>query len=461
MSRNLQKDSGTVNNVFVSRWNELGEQPDKAADPAWLAGFDADLNALYTVDGRWYYVKPRMVSSDSLWFYTLYAEASFIQMEVLEEISEFVHDAAYGQKADDGFYNKMAELQTRFNEMIEEQERAGIPCNDAASPWDIWDQGFYLCFDGLNYYLHGISVIYLSIFIVSVCLIMFAYMLNSFSNTTETGLERWSRRNSVKAEEYIRKHDVVYQTVISASVFRRTFTAMKCCGHSFLRVVNEIWMLFVRLVCMVGLFLSLFRLRNIKRCVRWVRNGLTDERPPRVVGEGDHTAFKKAEKKQWKIAIAISLVLFAVIFVIMIIRSYQAPSQKEQYLQLADEVAHGYSIDISAALTHIEVDQTLYDEERERLYALFDKQIEADRKILNYDMTGLDDCLNLHAGICSLCEDDIKMIESIKECLESNLVPSRELHQNYASLRGENYAWVLKELAAEELEQTVDAFFSL
>lgn len=95
------------------------------------------------------------------------------------------------------------------------------------------------------------------------------------------------------------------------------------------------------------------------------------------------------------------------------------------------------------------------------MYALFDKQIEADRRILDYDMTKLDDCLVFHAGLCGLCEDDIKMIESIKETLDNNLVPSRELNKNYASLRGKNYAWVLEELVQKSLEVTIDAFFNL
>lgn len=299
----LQRGTAQVNNVFVARWEEFGEQPDKAADPVWLAGFDADLNALYTIDGRWYYVKPRMVSSDRLWFYTLYAEASFAQMEVLEEISEFIHNAAHDRKTDDTFYNREAEFQAKFNETIMEQQKAGIPYDDATSPWGILGKFEYFCYDGLNYYLHRVSVTYISVFMMIVCMVMFACMLNGFSNTTETGLERWCRKNSVKAEGYTRKHDVVYPTVISASVFYRTFTAMKCCGHSFVRVASEIWMLFVRLLCMMGLCLSLFRISNVKRCVRWVKNGLTDDKPQRMVGEGDHIAFKRAGNRVKKSSI--------------------------------------------------------------------------------------------------------------------------------------------------------------
>ena len=88
-----------MNNAFVERWQEFDEQPDWAADPVWLAGFDADFNALYIIDSKWYYVEPGMVLNDKLWFYALYAEASFTQMEVLEEIREQVHDIAAGRKA--------------------------------------------------------------------------------------------------------------------------------------------------------------------------------------------------------------------------------------------------------------------------------------------------------------------------------------------------------------------------
>lgn len=461
-SWSLQIGSAKVNNAFVERWQEFNEQPNLATNPAWLAGFDADLKALYIIDSKWYYVEPRMVLNDKLWFYALYAEASFAQMEVLEEIREQVHEIATGQKADDAFMEIEKDLQTRFNETIMQQEKAGIKYTDAASPWDMWGKFGYLFVDGINYYLQGVSVTYVTIGDLAVCAAMFAYMMNSFSNTTETALERWSRKNNIRIEEYIRRHDIAVQpTVISASVFYRTFTALKNCGHSFLRVASEIWMLFVRVVCVLGLSLSVFRLRNIKRCFHWVKGGLIDDQPARVVGEGDHVAFWRAERKLNVIAIAVSIVLFAVGLPIAFIRNYQEPSKEEQYLQLAEDVTHGYSEDIITAMIHIEDSHTLSDGERKWIYDLFDRQIEADQRILDYDMTELDEYLELHAGLCGLCEDDIIMIQKIKESLENDIVPSRKLQREYASLRGENYMWVLIEIAKESLQQTLEAFFEL
>lgn len=460
-TRKLSKGSTQVNDVFVDCWQEFDEQPNIAKDSVWLARFDADLNALYTIDSRWYYVKPRMILSDRLWFYTLYAEASYLQMEVLEEISEFVHDVAQNQPIDNTFSDREAELTAKFNSTIMAKQKAGITYVDVTSPWGILGQLEYFCYDGLNYYLHGISVTYISVFIMSVCMVMFTYLLNSFSNTTETKLERWSRKNSVRAEEYIRRHDVVYQTVISASVFQRIFMVMKWFGHSFVRVIIESWMLFVRLVCVIGLFFSLFRVKTIKRCVRWVRNGLTDDKPLRIVGEGDHIAYKRAERKMWKEAIVISMVVLGVSFAIAFAHYYRKPNQKEQYLQLAEEAVNGYCMDIFAALTHIEDTRELADEEREQIYRLFDKQIEADRRILDYDMSELGEFQNLHAGLCGLCEDEIKAIESIREYLENDFVPPREVERNYANLRKENYSWVLEELAQENLKVSIGVFLDL
>ena len=461
-SWNLQIGSAKVNNAFVERWQEFDEQPERAADPLWLAGFDADLNALYIIDSKWYYVEPGMVLNDKLWFYALYAEASFAQMEVLEEISGQVHAIAEGQKVDDAFIETEKDLQTRFNETIMQQEKAGIEYTDAASPWDTVGKFGYLCVDGINYYFHDVSVTCIAIVVLAICAAMFAYMMNSFSNTTETAVERWSRKNGIRTEEYIRRHDIAVQpTVISANIFYRTFKALKSCGYSFLRVVSEIWMLFVRMVCALGLLLSVFRLRNIKRCFRWVKDGLTDDQPARVVGEGDHVAFRRAERKLNIIAIAVSIVLFAAAFAIAFIYNYQEPDKEEQYLQLADDVTHGYSEDIIAAMIRIEDSHTLSDDERKWIYDLFDRQMEADQRILDYDMTELDAYLELHVGLCGLCEDDIIMIQKIKESLENDIVPSRELQREYASLRGENYTWVLIKIAEESLQQTVDAFFDL
>ena len=457
----LSRGTTQVSDVLVDCWHEFVEQPDKAKDSVWLAGFDADLNALYTIDSRWYYVKPRMILSNKLWYYTLYAEASYLQMEVLEEISEFVHDTAQSQSIDNTFIDRVVELQEKFNATIMAKREAGIPYDDVTSPWGYLGQLEYIFYDGLNYYLHEVSVTYISVIIMSVCMVMFIYLLNSFSNTTETKLERWSRKNSVRAEGYIRRHDVVYQTIISASVCQRVFTVMKWFGHSLVRVIIESWMLFVRLVCMIGLFFSLFRINNVKRCVRWVRNGLTDDKPSRIVGEGDHIAYKRAERKMWKAGIAISMVLFAISFAIAFVHNYRKPNQKDQYLQLAEEAVNGYCVDILAALTLIEDTRTLTDEERERIYKLFDDQIEADRRILDYDMTKLSDFQDLHAGLCGLCEDDIEAVESFREYLENDLVPPREVQNNYISLRKENYVWVLEELTEENLKMAVDVFFDL
>lgn len=459
-SRNLQMGSAKVNNAFVERWQKFDEQPDIAADPVWLAGFDADLSALYIIDSRWYYIKPRMVLHDNLWFYTVYAEASFMQMEVLGEISELVHNVASGQKSND-FIDVEEELQVRFNETINQQGMAGIEYTDAASPWDTLGGFGYLCVDGLNYYLYGISVTYISIFTLAVCTVMFTYMMNSFSNVTETALERWGRKNGIRAEEYIRRHDVVHQTVISASAFRRIFMAMKSCGCSLLRIAGEIWLLFVRIICVLGLLLSVFRIRNIKGCVRWIQRGLTDDKSARVVGEGEHIAFKREEKKMNMIAVIISILLFMLVFAVTLFYNYQKPNKAEQYMNLADDAVYGYSKDINDVLTRIEDSHILSDDERKQIYVLFDRQIAADQRILDYDMASLDDYLELHAGLCGLCEDDINMIRSIRESLEKNIVPSRQLHRDYVGLRAVNYAWVLRRLVEEGFQWTVDAFFDL
>lgn len=53
-------------------------------------------------------------------------------------------------------------------------------------------------------------------------------------------------------------------------------TTGKPCGFSCIRLIKELWLLAVRLICSIGLFLSLFGPKNVGKCVRWVRNGLTD-----------------------------------------------------------------------------------------------------------------------------------------------------------------------------------------
>lgn len=85
-----------------------------------------------------------------------------------------------------------------------------------------------------------------------------------------------------------------------------------------------------------------------------------------------------------------------------------------------------------------------------------------DQMVIRYDISGeLEEYAELHAGLCSLCEDDLQALQSIRKSIENDMVPSTELLKNYTSLRGENYRWVIERLAGELMLLGIDQAFDL
>lgn len=240
-------------------------------------------------------------------------------------------------------------------------------------------------------------------------------------------------------------------------------TAATGCGYCMIRSICELWMLVVQLCCTICLLLSLFRTKNWIRCLRWVKRGLTDVRGV----PGKNSAQKKFERQE-RIASAIAVVI-AIVFLgggplgawMLSPSKGEAVDAKNTYLDQAKMAVMGYAIDISNDLLKIKTTKTLTEEEKENLYILLDAQLEADQMILDYDITGLEDYEELHAGLCSLCADDMRMIQKIKDSIENGLVPSQELLQNYVSLRGENYSWVLEKLGQEDVGEALESAFDI
>lgn len=458
----IQRGTAMVHNIFVSRWNELYETPEKGTDPEWVFGFDSDIEALYLADMRWYYVKPRMIPYDKLAFYAQYAEASFMQMEELEEIKEFVHSISLEsiESDRDTYCARHTELSDRLNWTVDAQAMA---LQNFSLPQNLFEKVEHIFFSGVRYYISGIDIglVAVLIIITNICLLM--YLLNSFSLTMETGLERWNRINSTRIGKFIERFQAPYHVSIPDTILHRVITAITGCGYCMIRSICELWMMAVQLCCTLCLVLSLFRPKNWIGCLRWVKRGLTDVRGVPEKNSAQKK-FERQERISSAIAVAIAIVLFgggSLAAQMAALSKGEAVDAKNTYLDQAQMAVMGYAVDISDALLRIKTTKTLTEEEKESLYILFDAQLEVDQLILDYDITGLEDYAELHAGLCSLCVDDMRMIQKIKDSIENGLVPSEELLQNYASLRGENYLWVLEKLGQEDVEAALESAFDL
>lgn len=454
----IEREMAKINNAFVCRWDEFYSVQEKAADPEWLAGFDSDADALYIADARWYHIKPEIVPYDKLVYYAMYAEASFRQMEKLEQMKQLVHDASSEAAADGDIASRITGLTNEFNQTVSEQSIATE--NYIIRRGDGLEELWIAVCNGIRYYAFRSNPMIVAVFILIMNAGMMIYLLNTVSVVTETGAERLSRFCDAKADGIIRKYEVAYHPLFSDSILHRMMTALKNCFHSFVHSICKFLVLFVRIICSIWLFLSLFRLQNIKRVLLWVMNGLTDTG---TAGgkKDDYKEYNLQNRIMVAISIAIAVTVLGIPISIGLARMDRGETvvPEEQYLEKASMAVSGYSQDITVRLQKIVRTKTLTDEEREELYELFDKQMDADRKILECEMDGLESYAELHMGICGLCSDDIRVLQQIQDSINEGVVPSGELMRNYASIRGENYLWVVDELAGKFTELFTDSVF--
>ena len=447
---------GRVSSAFVERWAEFDDDPDRAFDHEWLAGFDSAAEALYQFDARWQSVKPRSVKSSSLAFYMAYTDASFQQMEVLEQSVENVHRAAQGEMTVDEIRAELIELENAFNQTVDLQESAKSYYGLISLQWDFLGSFGYICLDAARRFLPFVNIILVSIFLITGCIVMLTYMLNGFSRTTITELEQQLQKVRTKAEIHGRKHTFVQFAANQTDLLHRMAVAGKNCWICLVRLANELWLLILHLFGTIGLFLSLFSPKNIGGFIHWAKAGLTDARR---VQTGSFSAYRREQRIAF-IAAIIIVAGFIGIFAFVASRypTYVDDSLVEQnYIYAAAEATNVYAVDISNALSEICNTGTLTEEDKEWFYSLIDRQIEADEVILAYDMTGLDDYQVLHSGLQSMCKDDIEALQRIKDAIEAGFVPSRELQNNYVSIRGANYLWLVKDVDEKLIEISVMA----
>lgn len=454
----LERGTAKINNTYCERWNEFCQKPENVASADWVAGFDTEIEALYLADMRWYYVNPKIVPYNRLVYYTTYAEASFMQMKALEEMKEFVHNVSSEDIVDMNIFNdEHIALENKLNQTILYQSKATQNFLFEGGIALLWHG---IC-DGINYYTVHINKAYVAVIILIVNICMLLYLLNSFSLTEETALERWSLINGIQVDHLNHRLQTNRHAQFSESILQRLIFCVKDLGCSAIRFLGELWLLIVRLFCIICLFFSLFSIKKMKRCFCWMRNKLTDTVKKKSARDAQYKEFWHRERITYAIICIIIILVLGIPISIRMARINRGETVlvKEQYLSDATMASTGYSLDILDILLDIRNTKTLTEEDREKLYELIDKQIEADEAILAYDTTELEDYAELHAGLCSLCKDDIKAVKSIRTCIEKNEIPSQELQSNYVKLRGQNYSWVVETIGGEYLEMAVEGAF--
>lgn len=442
-------ESGSTNskNAFVERLLEFYNDPDQASDPEWLAGFDSAARALNVVDTRWYYVKPRSLKSNELIYFHVYANASFRQMKGIEQMQQAAHDAAEGRTLAAESRQKIENLTNYFDQTILEQTNAGKYTVLFFRQKDLLGNFGYLCLNALHTILPAVNIVWVAIAVLTVCTVMWIAMMNGFAFGAVMAWEKKILAARANTDARISKYAASYKAPAAGRTLYRAAVAVLNCWRSLLRIANEVWMLFVELAGAVVLFASLFRPRNIVRCVRWLKTGLTAPKNSRA---GMSATYQRMQRKSMIIAVVIVAVYFT-LFLGIAFKSGIADKlpNKPVYLVVAKAVTVDYAADITQTILDIETTGTLTDAQKEQLYTLIDLQMEADQMLLDYDISQLDDYQELHAGLCSLCKDDMEALKRLRAAIDEGFIPSKELQKNYASLRGEQYLWAIQKLTPE------------
>ena len=429
--------SARVHNAFAEQLMELMEDPALSSDAEWLAGFDSAMDALYAVEARWIYVKPRSVPSGDLLALGAYSEASFRKMELLEQMRDIVHS---GRTADVGGPSVLLNALQYTAQLQFNAYQYRYVLTDSLGPLEKVEHG---CLNGARAILGKANTEWVSVAVLTVCVLLFLWMLNSVSISGVTELELRLQSVRLKTDVRSKKYAVGAPPAVASALYR-TFVAGKAVWLGLLRVGNELWALVVQLLGAIILLFLPFRWRTLRALFLWVLDGLRD-------GPHTHPEPSAVYQRRQRNATGIAMGVLVLIFTIScgyygFLNTTSAETDKQVYLAAAKAAVSDYARPIADAVADMQTAGMPSDEDLQQLYNLLSAQAEADRAILDMDQSALEALAELHAGLCSLCTDDLATLERIMTSLEMGETPSLELLVNYINLRSENYLWVTEQL---------------
>jgi hypothetical protein len=450
----LTAGSAAVNNAYVEKLNEFWKDPEVAKSKDWVNGFTSAGNALYAVNERCFYIDPGALSHNDLLFYALYAEASYDQMVVLEDI------AAAVQAADQ---SNIEALMQRFNATIDKQAQA---VNRSRS-WLQGDESVFvqlpaLLVDGVRFYVSqfNINMLTVAIMILALGALAFLLALEAISSVGISKVELLIERFNRNTHRMISSKPVRYHPETGEQRIFRRFKAVALGGMGFYLVciVRGLLSFLFLLLGAVFLLVSIIRPRNFLSLGKWIKSALFHRAPrPEKTDTVRYAAYRKEKRKTNMIVGIVVVSLFSVIFAATNIFSPAKPDQLE-YLDVADSVLIGYSMDISAWLAELKSDPgaALSDEKKQVVLGWIENQVQAIASVRQYADVP-DEYKAFHAGLDKLCLDEDVYLTAFRECVDEGEVPTQAMMSNYVSLRAKNYSWLLSEYAGYRRQQAFDS----
>lgn len=422
--------------AVFEKYADLRNDPKLAEDSDWINGFHEDLEYLYLMDSKWAYVARRSFRGDALLFYSQYAEASYDQMRALEELwrASLERD-----------YEKIASLEDEFRRTITNQQQASSYAMLHQPEMDLISKGEQFLYDGSRFYLQHVSFFLVSALLLAADLIMLYIVLYSFNAGGVTKTEKRLEKLLLQSEKRYYKNSIQYTAKTECTgVLRRIWDILRTgiLRHLY-RIVSELAILLWTVFSALILFLSVFRIGNWIKCIKWLHRGL-------CCGGGKDTqyvAYRSAQKKQNIIALSIALLLFVTFFVINRIQN-PVPT-KEDYMELCGQVIYGNSLDITALLQMGGVPDNSVIEEQLAHITAYENFVKENGALYSDE--------HFILGMNSLCREDRKCLESLRSYALTGQFPSRNVFENYVKLRGRNYIWLLDEYQEYLKDQVNDA----
>lgn len=440
--RALTIGSAAANNAYVEKLNEFWKDPTVAGNKEWVDGFMAAGNALYAVNERCFFIHPHALLRKDLLFYALYAEASYRQMVVLEEIAAAVKTADSSH---------LDELMRRFNVTIDEQSQATTTSfHWFQSETDIFTQISNIFWDGIRFYVSYVDLYLAAVAILVLGALAFFLSLETVNKVKSSKFELFVEKFNKNTHRVISSKLPFYQpSAEELGIFQRMKSIIR--GGLWFYMSCFVRGLISCLFLILGavfLLVSVVRPRNFLGLAKWIQPAFLHRTAlPRKADQVLYAAYRKEKRKTNVIAGMIAASLFSVIFFAADTFPSLNPDQSG-YLETVDSVLIGRSMDLSAWLLEVKSgpDTAFTDADKQNVIALIEVQMEALTVMQDYPDVP-DKYQAFHAGINRLCVDERTYLVSLRQYISAGQIPPQSLISAYAALRAENYHWLLLEYA--------------
>lgn len=450
----LPADMPKQSQSYSDTYNELTHNLALVEDANWRNRFYKDCELLYLYNTRWAYRKVRSLRSNDWKFYVEFGKASFEQMTVLERtkckvdalVEEFAEEDVVSEERKKEILAELDSLTVQFNSTVSAQEEAQaeyVLHPVSYSPIEILE---YELYDGFRFYLQYIDTRIIAKLLLVMMFLAAACVLNRFSRGTpamvlEKKYLRFQKNNETRIVDIVPSYVEIEER--QSIVNRAGFIFLELICH-IVRFVSELWMLLLTLVTGVGIFLSLFRPKNVRQVKNWLIERL--KIPKTVFTENTYDQYKKG-KRRWRMKM---LLWFCICFGVVCVWNNTHESKVDEtdvFMELSYCVYWENAPKIVAHLVQINNNGGMDENVKRELFFLIEdgldniRELEEVKNSAEYTVVK-EKYPEYCNGVFSLCSLDKSYLEEFKGNIEEGLIPDRVMIEQYVKLRDEDFKWL-------------------